>query len=224
MKWKGGPAQQLPPILAEFALQPIWDMCEGIASAAVVSGIGSTLFADGRMGSSGDNHYGNNSNKILAMTPGMDEVLHAMQIGSTGAAANAIKTTDDVQQVLTQTGSSSSEEAVLRSLLRRFRPLSDCMLSSVYEICPSPVQAAEEVRLRATALAKPVFDDKITDEQKQDFVQIQLAVQTCNVKEEAHTVAYLCKFMAQIGRKYGIPLMLKRKTICRPSFWDLFEC
>jgi ribosome assembly protein 1 len=101
MKWKGGAAQQPPPIFAEFALQPIWDMYEGIASAAVVSGIGSTLFADGRMGSSGDNHHGNNSNKILAMTPGMDEVLHVMQIGSTGAAAIAIKTTDNVQQVLT---------------------------------------------------------------------------------------------------------------------------
>ncbi|KAL3921289.1 MAG: hypothetical protein SGILL_002826 [Bacillariaceae sp.] len=204
MKWKGDGAQQPPPLFAEYALQPIWDMYEGISSAAVVSGIGSTLFADGRVGSSGDNNTNGiiSNSKILATTPGMDEVLCAMQVGNTSAPASSIKTKDDIQQVLTRTGSGSSEEAVLRSLLRRFRPLSDCVLDSVYEICPSPVQAAEEVRPRALALAKPdfhgdvQFSGKINEEQKQEFATIQGSVRTCDVSNKAHVVAYVCKFMA----------------------------
>ncbi|KAG7368345.1 translation elongation factor aEF-2 [Nitzschia inconspicua] len=206
MKWKGGDQhqhqqQQPPPLFAEYGLQPLWDVYEGVASAAVVAGLGSSLFADGRIGDSHQQKKGSSSDgiKIQATMPGMDEVLRAIQIGSTATVNGnsfVIQTSDQLQQILTRTGSSSSEEGALRSLLRRFRPLSDCVLSSVYEVCPSPIEAAEHIRPRALALAKPSFDETIARSQEEGFERIQRSIQTCDTSDEAPTTAYVCKFMA----------------------------
>jgi ribosome assembly protein 1 len=203
MKWKVGDQyhQQPPPLFAEYGLQPLWDIYEGIASAAVVAGLGSSLFTDGRVGDSGAAYKKGLSEgaKIQSTTPGMGEVLRALQIGSTAIVNGddfVIKSSDELQQILTRTGSSSSEEGTLRSLLRRYRPLSDCVLSSVYEICPSPIEAAKYVRPRALGLANPDFDQETSDDQIQAFQRIKQSVGTCDVSGEATTTAYVCKFMA----------------------------
>jgi ribosome assembly protein 1 len=106
-----------------------------------------------------------------------------------------VQTSDDLQQILTRTGSSSSEEAALRSLLRRYRPLSEAVLNTVREICPSPVEAARHVRPRALALAKPDWNG-IDDTKRKEYERIQHAVHICDGSSEAPTMAYVCKFMA----------------------------
>lgn len=206
MKWKADQQQQMhhAPLFAEYGLQPLWDIYEGIASAALVVGLGSALFADGRMGDANSSNSAikkgsSDGVKIQATTPGMDEVLRAMQIGSTSIVNGnsfVVKSMEELQQILTRTGCSSSEEGTLRSLLRRYRPLSDSVLSAVYEICPSPIEAAEHVRPRALALANPIFDDGGSYDQKRGFEQIQQSVRTCDVSAEAPSTAYVCKFMA----------------------------
>jgi ribosome assembly protein 1 len=201
VKWKGGGAGggQNPPLFAEYGLQPIWDIYENVASAAVVCGLGSNLFADGRVGDGTQQQQNkvSDSIKIQATTPGMDEVLRTMQIGRTAADNNRVSLTssDDLQQVLTRTGSSSSEDAVLRSLLRRYRPLSEAVLNTVYEICPSPIEAARHVRPRALALAQPEWDG-IDSPHRKDFDRVQNAVHMCDDSDEAPAVACVCKFMA----------------------------
>ena len=191
--------QNQPPLFSEYGLLPLWEIYEGVAAAASACGIGSAIFSDGRMGDTTTNSHQKNSNiKIQATTPGMDQVLQAMQIGSVpSASAPTITTLEALQQVLTRTGSSSSEEAVLRSLLRRFRPLSDIVLNTVYEICPSPAEASELVRPRALALAQPDKEEgNNVIENTENFGQLKSAVRVCDVSAEAPTVAHVCKFMA----------------------------
>jgi len=197
--------QQQQPLFAEYALLPIWEIYEGVAAAASACGLGSTVFADGRVSETNikNSNSSDNNIKIEATTPGMDQVLQAMQVGCV-AAGNAAKITNPagLQQVMTRTGSSSSEEAVLRSLLRRFRPLSDIVLNTVYEICPSPAEASEFVRPRALALALPETgkEEKEAGETKHDngeeFEQIKQAVRVCDASTGATAVAHVCKFMA----------------------------
>ena len=190
LKVTAGQQTQLS-LFAEFGLLPLWEIYSGVAAAASACGLGSTVFADGTSNSHKTNS--NNNIKIEASTPGMDQVLQAMQIGSIASgSAPKIKTVEALQQIMTRTGS-SSEEAVLRSLLRRFRPLSDIVLNTVYEICPSPAEASEFVRPRALALAPLDIDKEKSDE---DFEVVKMAVRVCNVSTEAPTVAHVCKFMA----------------------------
>jgi len=90
------------PIFAEFGLQPIWDIYQGVATASQAMGQASALLATNSSfgGSGGSLYNGNNNdsangssssssnnnnnsakNKIKADSPGMDMVLEAMQIG-----------------------------------------------------------------------------------------------------------------------------------------------
>mmetsp|Transcript_28623 Transcript_28623/g.77509 ORF Transcript_28623/g.77509 Transcript_28623/m.77509 type:complete len:1118 (-) Transcript_28623:225-3578(-) len=195
--------QRQQPLFAEYGLQPLWEMYEGVASAASACGLGSSLFADGRVAQSTLSNNTNSSEniKIEATTPGMDQVLQAMQVGNLFSGASNTTTPESLQQILTRTGSSSSEEAVLRSLLRRFRPLSDIVLNSVYEICPTPAEASGFVRPRALALAAPDNDGEEKDqsctiEQEKEFENVKEAVRGCDVSTEAPAVAHVCKFMA----------------------------
>eukprot|EP00536_Pseudo-nitzschia_multiseries_P007005 jgi/Psemu1/194343/e_gw1.156.19.1 len=207
--------QDQQPLFAEFGLQPLWEMYEGVASAASACGLGSCVFSDGRIAGTTNNSGASENIKIEATTPGMDQVLRAMQVGNLLSGATNITTPEALQQVMTRTGSSSSEEAVLRSLLRRFRPLSDIVLNSVYEICPTPAEASGFVRPRALALAAPGSSDgEETDENENDddddndndddrmvqteegFGKVKEAVRACDVSTEAPAVAYVCKFMA----------------------------
>jgi ribosome assembly protein 1 len=212
--------QNQQPLFAEYGLQPLWEIYEGVAAAAASCGLGSNIFSDGRIPATTTfNNKSKGKIEIKATTPGMDQVLQAIQAGSTmpesATSAADISSLDNLQQIMTRTGSSTSEEAVLRSLLRRYRPLSDIVLNSVYEICPSPIEAAEDVRPRALALVDPMEneDDKKNDDDdeekekelvgsadenncEEEFRQVKEAVRSCDVSIDAPAVAYVCKFMA----------------------------
>ena len=187
LKWKQGSDDS--PMFAEYALQPIWEIYESIASASAACGAGSTLFADGRIPNTATTN--SEKAKIQATTPGMDEVLALLQAGGTAENRVPLPTTsDEMQSILTRTGA-STEDAVLRSILRRYRPLSDIVLDAVYEVCPSPREAANKVRPRALAFRK--------DEQALSspvFQSIEIAVKNCDISFDSPTVAHICKFMA----------------------------
>ena len=193
LKWKTETQDEMP-LFAEFALQPLWEIYEGVAAATAALGLSSDLFTDGRASllssstgtASNNNKQGNsNDSKITSTTPGMETVLSAMQSGGTGPQIP--QTPADIQTILTQTGS-SSEESVLRSLLRRYRPLSDVVLDTIYEICPSPATAASIVRPRALAFCNL---ETPTDY----FTRMQEAAKACDPSPECPTVAHVCKFM-----------------------------
>lgn len=184
LKWK--PDHSDEPMFAEFGLKALWELYEGIASASASSGVGSSLFADGRILNSQQPTNGKTfQSKITATTPGMDQVLTTLQQGAT---ANQVppSTTEALQEILKRTGA-SSEDAVLRSILRRYRPLSEIVLDTVYDICPSPSQASSKVRPRALAFRLP---------HPESFLPIQMAVQHCDISPTAPGVAHICKFMA----------------------------
>jgi len=180
LKWK--PDSDEPTLFAEYGLQSLWELYEGIATAAAASGAGTNLFADGRIPSSRKTI---SNAKITATTPGMETVLYALQVGNTG---NQTPPTDldQLGNVLTRTGA-STEDAVIRSVLRRYRPLSEIILDTVYEICPSPVDAAKSIRPRALAFTPPHPDL---------FLPLKTAVENCDVSEGAPSIAHICKFMA----------------------------
>jgi ribosome assembly protein 1 len=161
LKWKPDTASEMP-MFAEFGLNPIWQIYQGVSEAAMASGLGSNLF-----GNSTTNN-GVNSVKITAATSGMDQVQ--VLLGSDF----------ELQEILKQTGS-STEDAILRSVLRRYRPLSTNVLNAVCDKCPSPASASKEVRTRALAL------------QAGAAPEVQAAVSECNV--EGPAVAHVCKFL-----------------------------
>jgi len=184
LKWKQQSTDL--PLFAEFALQPIWDIFEGIAVAAATVGLNgsNTAASSGKDGNA----------KIRADTVGMDQVLTALQTGATAPAGQAsLSTPEDLQSVLTRTGAGSNEEATLRAILRRYRPLSDAVLDVVCEYCPSPSVATAETRIRALALQDPTTT---TTAAMDDFVRIREAVRSCNDGADAPVVAHVCKFLS----------------------------
>jgi small GTP-binding protein len=194
------------PLFAEYALQPIWKIYEGVAAAAAALGLQSELFVDGRASllasstgtvTSTSIKKGNTTSdrKITSTTPGMDMVLQAMQCGGTGA--NIPKAAQDIQTILSQTGS-STEEAVLRSVLRRYRPLSDVLMDTICEMCPSPSMAASEARPRALALVAP-------PEPNENFRRIRTSVLACDPSSDGLAVAHVCKFMRADRRNVRDP-------------------
>ena len=247
LKWKidsNSAHNEQPPMFAEFALQPIWNIYEGVAAAATSCGQTSQLFAtttsgisnfgggggsygvgntvDGSSSSSNNNQNNNKKTssssskkeeKIKSTSPGMDQVLLAMQQGSTNTRdiqqqqqnqqfhhhLSLPTTSDMMQKILTQLGA-STEDSVLRSLLRRYRPLSDTVLDSIYEQVPSPMDAAKTVRSHAlttfatTTTTTP--DTTTPDTTTPEFDRIQQAVQTCQYTSDVPAVAQVCKFMA----------------------------
>jgi len=182
-------------MFSEFALRPLWDAYEGVATAAACINVGS-----GR------------DTKIKADTPGMDALLAAMQIGSTTASVAGHNGIDDlhsnpqnveqVQCILQRTGANSSE-AVLRAMLRRYRPLSDAVLDAACDHCPDPSVASSSIRTRALAVedfpsggisrgnGEAIVEETASD----DLRRIQEAVKQCNSSPDAPTVAHVCKFV-----------------------------
>lgn len=182
LKWK--PEDDAPTLFAEYGLQPIWELYEGIAGVAAASGAGTTLFADGRIPTTTQSSSSNNI-KISIQTPGMEGVLQSLQVGST-ALTTPPTTAEQLGAILTRAGA-TSEDAILRSILRRYRPLSEVILDAVYEICPSPLEAAQSIRPRALAFSLPY---------PEPFLPLQAAVRSCDVSPNAPTMAHICKFMA----------------------------
>lgn len=116
-----------------------------------------------------------------------------------GTGNHVPNTQEEVQAVLTQTGS-STEEAVLRSLLRRYRPMSDVVLDTVCEYCPSPATAASTVRPRALAFCAP-------SEPSEYFAKMKMAVAACDPSPDGPTVAHICKFMGANRRHIRDPVL-----------------
>ena len=168
LKWKQ--TDEALSMFAEFALQPIWEIYAHISAAAAAD---ADAFA--KFGKSG-----NNGNSL----PGMQEALDVMQTGGTGTQIPI--SIEQMQDILFRTGS-SSEDAVLRSLLRRYRPLGDTVLDAVCEHCPSPAVASKQLRTRALALRSPPTSTE-------EFEKVQAAVAECD--PDGLTVAHVCKFLS----------------------------
>ena len=147
IKWKrerSGADDENMTMFSEFALKPLWDAYEGVSTAAACVDV-----ASGRV------------SKIKADTPGMDGLLASMQIGSTASVVANNDGSDDLhsnpqtmeqmQRILQKTGANSLE-AVLRAMLRRYRPLSDAVLDAACEHCPDPSVASSSIRTRALAV------------------------------------------------------------------------
>lgn len=181
LKWKPDSGDQ--SIFAEYALQPIWTIYEGVSTAASSLGVSSKNFEDRKDGST----YAGvmKEGKIRADSPGMQQVIEALSGGGTGKEMLSNK--EDVQAVLTRTGS-NSEDAVLRCLLRRFRPLADTVLDTVCEYAPSPADAASSARSRILTLRPADIPNEM-------YNYIQSCVASCDASPEAPVVAYVCNFM-----------------------------
>ena len=168
LKWKQTSVDDAP-LFAEYGLQPIWDIYQGIVSAESAVKVMSRAEA-----------------KLNASSAGMETVIAALQIGFTGK--DDLSNTEQVQRVLTKTGSSSSD-SMLRCLLRRFRPLADSVLDTICEYAPSPELASRHLRTDVLGLVEP----SIVPE---NFAEIRNAVRICDAGEIAPVVAYVSKFMA----------------------------
>jgi ribosome assembly protein 1 len=187
----------ITPLFAKFALQPIWDIYDGIAIAAASIGLttNSTTISKPTI-----------DTKIRSDTVGMETVLAALQIGTTMNSqqeATFITNHEELQAILTQTGAGSSDDATCRAILRRYRPLADAVLDAVCDICPSPEIAAQHTRSQALALQSPMSESA-------DFVRIRTAVRTCDDSMDAPTVAHVCKFVStdQLHvRDIGLPVL-----------------
>lgn len=182
------------PLFARFGLLPLWNIYEGVAAAASVCGLGSSL-ADGKKAS---------SSKLRADTPGMQQVWESLQRGATSAKAleqthNVTTSWSDVEKeaIWTRTGA-NSEESVVRALLQLYRPLSECVLDVVTEYGPSPALAASQVRTHALALRTPPSHttNTATSPPSPEWERIQQAVRTCDASIDSPVVAHVCKFMS----------------------------
>jgi len=217
LKWKqhqDGSDSGSSCMFAEFALQPLWDVFEGVHAAAAASV---------------DPSSPSRSVSIQATSPGMDQVLSALQSGNTTTAASSsstisgiggaesidnngkpFPTAESLQSVLTRTGA-STEQAVLRCILRRYRNLSITILDAICEYCPSPVdaQAPNSLRSNVLRLQQPTDDsqrgeasqresqddiDTRHDGASSDFAAIQTSVAKCD--PSGPCVAYVSKFIS----------------------------
>ncbi len=209
LKWKQKSSDNDDNVtmFAEYGLKPLFQCFTGISTAATSIGM-SSVFSTG-------NHYQiqqhhnitnhddqssksskkQNDVKIKATTTGMHDILFpALQIGITHhddiqQSLHLPKTIDAMQQLLNRTNA-SSEELVLRALLRRHRPLSEAILDSVCDICPSPSEASSHVRIDPLSLVK------YSGSYFKEFESIQKAVRLCSTNPESPTVAHCSKFVS----------------------------
>jgi hypothetical protein len=220
LKWKQNDDQLT--MFAEYGLGPLWDVITGVSKAQISLGQDSVLFGTSTKYSyekeqPNNGHHGYDDDngkrvkdqgvmattKIKATTTGMaDIVMNALQVGSTTNPTTAMQfmkvpqTLQDMQRILDKSNA-SSEETILRALLRRHRPLSDAVLNAVCEICPSPVDASSKIRKHILSLQRP--DASLMDENSMsEFVKVQNAVSRCEVthNEMEPTLAHCCKFVS----------------------------
>lgn len=201
LKWKQQTADSSDrTMFAEFGLQPLWDVMMGVSIAANSVGIESQIFGGS------DQHraikcHPSNIEKIKATDQGMkDLVLDALKIGGTVSpdAATCLQTpisTEQMQDILNKTNA-ASEESILRSILRRHRPLSDAVLDAVCDICPSPSDASSHFRKSALSLTNR--SDALIGEDLKEYQKIESCVTQCESKcdPSVATVAHCCKFIS----------------------------
>ena len=204
LKWKQQAADdENVTMFAEYGLRPLWQCFTGVSTAATSLGMTSIFFT----GNSYQMEYSKSEDKskkdqkdikIKATTPGMcDLIFSSLQSGITcpddaQQSLQPPKTLDEMQQVLNKTNA-SSEELVLRALLRRHRPLSDAVLDAVCDICPSPNDASSHIRKDALSLMK---NDSNSCHDENDFNFIQNAVRNCDTSAESPVVAHCSKFIS----------------------------
>ena len=194
VKWKqsqSDSSEENAPLFARFALQPIWDIYDGVAMAAASVGL---TFNASDNSNTNHNHSSKpaTDTKIRSDTMGMEKVLAALQIGTTTNSQQKgtfVTNTEELQAILTKTGVGGSDEATCRAILRRYRPLSDAVLDTVCEICPSPSVAAGHTRSQALALQSPIHESHA-------FLRIRDAVRSCDYSSDAPSVAHVCKFLS----------------------------
>ena len=201
LKWKQHTADSSErTMFAEFGLQPLWDIMTGVSIAANSIGIESQIFGGSNQHRTIKCHA-TSTEKIKALDQGMkDLVLDALQIGGTVPpdAAATLRTptsTEQLQDVLNKSNA-SSEESILRSILRRHRPLSNAVLDAVCDICPSPSDASSHFRKNALSLTDQ--PDALVGEDLEEYQEIQSSVRECKSKEHGSviTVAHCCKFIS----------------------------
>jgi ribosome assembly protein 1 len=115
----------------------------------------------------------------------IETVYEAIREGSTNASLP--QTVDEWKAVLV---GSNTPESILRTVLRRYRPLAESLLDTVCEYGISPVQATT-IRTQGLSLQVPTTE-QVTP------IQTTLieAVKTCSTDPDAPTVAHVYKFMA----------------------------
>ena len=93
-KWKqqggGGVGGSGAPMFAEYALGPLWEVCEGVLHAAALVGLKSELFVDEALGRTNRITYNKRKMehaKIEATTPEMEWVVSTLQAGSATPSA-----------------------------------------------------------------------------------------------------------------------------------------
>lgn len=203
-------------MFAEYALQPLWAIYDGVYTAAISVGIltpedyqapshNTTVRSQGSKST-----VTNEFIKIQATSPGMDTVLASLLIGSTTPTKLLVTLPQSVGQMklfLNQIGA-SSELNVLRGILRRYRPLSNAILDAICEHCPSPVEASSHLRKSSLSLVTPNRintglneEHLIADEFWEEFQLIQKTISQCQchssiVESDIPTVAHVCKFVA----------------------------
>ena len=205
LKWKQQSASDDNiTMFAEYGLKPFFQCFSGVSTAATSLGMTSVFFTGYHHQLQHNNNNNNEEEKspkkqndirIKATTTGMNDILfHAIQIGVTHPndvqkSLQIPKTLDEMQQILNKTNA-SSEELILRALLRRHRPLSEAVLDAVCDICPSPSYASSHLRLDPLSLTK------YNGSCHQDFESIQKAVRNCDTGTESPTVAHCSKFVS----------------------------
>jgi ribosome assembly protein 1 len=207
LKWKQNDDQQT--MFAEYGLGPLWDIITGVSKAQTSLGQESTLFGTSnkyekeQQNDDGTWVKDQTATKIKATTTGMiDIVMDALQVGSTTSptamqSLKVPKTLHEMQQIL-DNSNASSEEAILRALLRRHRPLSDAVLNAACEICPSPADASAKIRKHILSLQRPEASLVGGENNMVEFTKVQNAVSQCLATADpmVPTLAHCCKFVS----------------------------
>jgi ribosome assembly protein 1 len=174
------------PLFARFALLPLWNIYEGVALAAAAAKASSS-------------RAGQNC-RISAAMPEMKTVITSLQMGSIAMGVDTVPLdAESLQAALTRVGAGSSEESVLRVVLRRYRPLSKAVLDTICELCPSPSEATSSIRTSVLALKSPLANGGDASKLEfpiSTFERVAKAVKDCDASLDSPTVAHVCKFVS----------------------------
>jgi ribosome assembly protein 1 len=185
------------PLFAQLALRPLWNIYDCVARAAASSSTTTTYNSTTKA-------------KITAETTEMDLIVSQLQVGataSTGGNYSLPQSSSELQDLFKKLGA-SSEESILRAILRRYRPLSEAVLGSVCEILPPPSKLSR----RALTLKHPPTSSTLLIGKHPNFSKIERAVLQCDIAPGSPTVAYVCKF-----------LTVKRSDIVDPEMKQMIQ-
>ena len=216
LKWKQNAAadDNNVAMFAEYGLKPLWQCFTGVSMATMSLGMTSVFFTSNQYQLQQQDTRNNDHNKgtkkqsdvkIKATSSGMNDVtLPSLNIGITcpedaQSSLQPPRTVDEMQQLLNKTNA-SSEELILRALLRRHRPLSEAILDAVCDICPSPADASSHVRQDALSLIKDNSESESDNNNNSDdaigYKEIQNAIRNCDTSSNVPATAHCSKFVS----------------------------